>query len=195
MQAAPIVRSSQKRAVTMKRYPKLVWCVAGLLCGSLAFARTPDPTAVVPEARLSAKLVLSDEPDELLSDWATGTPRVPVRSTESIPRGAPIVAFVFFTGCRPNPRGLCNASVDFTILRPDGSVYESFSDRDLWKRKHAPPRGAQQMAAEYVGVVIEPDDPLGSYEVHASVHDLNAGTTLELMRTFTATAKQAVERP
>ncbi len=45
-----------------------------------------------------------------------------------------------------------------------------------------------RLSAEYVGVVIEPADPLGEYQVRVSVHDLNAGTTLELRQVFTATA-------
>ena len=82
---------------------------------------------------------------------------------------------------------MCNASADFTILRPDGSEYESFADRDLWKLKPAPPEGMLRLSAEYVGVIIEPGDPLGEYEVQVSVHDLNAGTTLDLTHPFTAT--------
>lgn len=135
-------------------------------------------------------LLLSDEPDSVLRTWATPSAGVPVKTADTITRGVPIVAFVFFAGCKPDESGLCNASADFTILKPDGSVYESFSDRDLWKRKPAPPDGMLRLSAEYVGVVIEPEDPLGRYGVWVSVHDLNANTTLELRQTFTATASK-----
>jgi hypothetical protein len=68
-------------------------------------------------------------------------------------------------------------------------VYERFADRDLWKGKPAPPDGMLRLSAEYVGAIIEAGDPLGRYEVQVTVHDLNAGTTLELSRSFTATAE------
>jgi hypothetical protein len=179
----------------MKRSRKSVWCVAWLLCSSLALGHTqkhdfatPDPERSKSENGFSAILLLSDNPEDVLRTWTTPNAGVPVQTADTITRGVPIVAFVFFTGCRPDENGLCNASADFTILKPDGSVYESFSDRDLWKRKPAPPDGMLRLAAEYVGVVIEPGDPLGEYEVWISVHDLNAGTTLEMRQAFTATA-------
>ncbi len=179
----------------MKRFWKSAWCVAWLLCSSLALGHSQkhgilaaDPEWSKSANGFSAMLLLSDEPDDVLRTWATPSTGTPVRTVDTITRGVPIVAFVFFAGCRPDESGLCNASADFTILKPDGSVYESFSDRDLWKRKPAPPDGTLRLSAEYVGVVIEPEDPLGKYEVWVSVHDLNADTTLELRQAFTATA-------
>jgi len=182
----------------MRRLGKLSCCVIGLLCGGLALANTSSGAPAVPapqwsesnphrENKFSAVLLLSDNPDEILRSWMTPNPRVPERTTRKITRGVPIVAFVFFTGCKPDEKGLCNASVDFTVLGPDGSVYEQATDRDLWKQKPAPPFGTLRLSAEYVGVVIEPDDPLGTYEVQVSIRDLNAGETLDLSRTFMAT--------
>jgi hypothetical protein len=184
----------------MKKLRKSAWFVTWLLCTGLALGHTSNHPPVVPgserlewdpslEERLSAVLVLSDNAEDVISSWATQTVSVPVRAVDTIARGVPIVALVFFTGCRPDENGLCNASADFTILRPDGSVYAEFADRDLWKRKPAPPDGTLRLSAEYVGAIIEPDDPLGRYEVQVSVHDLNAGTTLELRKAFTATAR------
>ena len=148
----------------------------------------PEPTWTQSKDGFSAMLVLSDEPDDVLRTWEG--PEIvepsPVRVADTIARGVPIVAFVFFAGCEADDYGMCNASVDFTILRPDGSEYDRFSDRDLWKGKPAPPAGMLRLSAEYVGVVIEPGDPLGQYEFKVSVHDLVAGTTLDLRHTFTA---------
>jgi len=183
----------------MRSFGRLSWCVVGLLCGGLALANTSSRAPVAPDSRLpdpkpkgenvfSAVLLLSDSPDEILRSWMTPNPRVPERTTTTITRGVPIVSFVFFTGCQPDENGLCNASVDFTVFGPDGSVYEKATDLDLWKQKPAPPFGTLRLSAEYVGLIIEAGDPLGKYEVQASVHDLNAGQTLELSRTFIATA-------
>jgi hypothetical protein len=181
-------------------------CMVLLLCSNLALGgfvgidRTeprddswqeelvaPEPGWSKSKNGFSAMLLLSDEPDDVLQTWETPNAAVPVRTADTIARGVPIVAFVFFAGCEADDNGLCNASADFTIRRPDGSEYESFSDRDLWKQKPAPPEGMLRLSAEYVGVVIEPGDPLGEYEIQVSVHDLNAGTTLDLTHAFTAT--------
>ncbi len=146
----------------------------------------PEPSWTQSKDGFSAMLLLSDEPEDVLRTWEDPDSAEPVRMAETIVRGVPIVAFVFFAGCAADDDGLCNASVDFTILRPDGSEYDRFTDRDLWKLKPAPPDGMLRLSAEYVGVVIEPQDPLGEYEIRVSVHDLNTGTTLDLSRPFTA---------
>ena len=194
----------------MTKFRIVAGCLAGLVCSSLALGGyrgidrseprddlalvhdlvAPEPEWSKSKNGFSAMLLLSDEPNELLSSWDTPRAGVPVKTADTITRGSPIVAFVFFTGCKPDENGLCNASADFTIFEPDGSVYESFGDRDLWKQKPAPPDGMLRLSAEYVGVVIDPEDPLGRYEVEVLVHDLNAGTTLELRQAFTAIATE-----
>lgn len=167
-----------------------------LLCGNLAFGQWqrngkdwPETEWSKSENGLSAMLLMADNPNEVVRDWDTPDAAVTVRAIDTITRGVPIVGFVFFAGCKADEDGNCNAAVDFTVLRPDGSEYVSFLDRDLWKGRPAPPEDMLRLAAEYVGVIIEPEDPLGEYEVLASVSDLVAGTTLELRRTFTATAR------
>jgi hypothetical protein len=178
----------------MKKSLLILGCAVWLLCSGAVLAHLPDDGFATPTPRasrsmdgFSATLLLSDAPDEVLQSWtAPTTVNAAVRTADTVERGAPIVAFVFFSGCLPDESGNCNASADFTILRPDGSVYENFSGRDLWKGKPAPPGGTLRLSAEYVGVVIEPGDPLGTYQVRVDVHDLNAGTTLPLREAFTA---------
>jgi hypothetical protein len=132
-------------------------------------------------------LLLSNEPDEFLDAWHHPTNDFPFQRSEATTRGVPIVAFVLFGGCEPDEDGLCDASVDFTVLRPDGSEYASFANKDLWRDKPAIPAGAVQLSTEYMGVIIEPEDPLGLYEIRVSIRDDNAGVTLSLSQTFTAT--------
>lgn len=190
----------------MARTRLLVGCTIAMLCSSLTLASypgldvpnrretgsisleipEPEPTWTQSKHGFSAMLLLSDAPDAVLRTWEDPDSAEPVRMAETISRGVPIVAFVFFAGCVADEEGLCNASVDFTILRPDGTEYDRFTDRDLWKQKPAPPEGMLRLSAEYVGVVIEPQDPLGEYEIQVSVHDLIGGTTLDLSRPFMA---------
>jgi hypothetical protein len=180
-----------------KKLGTWVCFIIALVYSGFALGHTSSTAPLLPDTewtelaptsgnQFSAVMLLSDSPDEVLRSWQKPEASVPVRTADAIAPGAPIVAFIFFTGCRPDENGLCNASVDFTVLKPDGSIYERFTDRELWKGRPAPPVGMMRLSAEYVGVVIEPQDPLGKYEVRASVHDLNAGETLELSREFTA---------
>lgn len=186
----------------MSRFRIALGLTVLLLAGSLAAAKSvgretkfdwdkpslinPGPEWSKSKDGFAAMVLMSDNPDEVLESWASPTASIPVRTADRVTRGVPIVAFVFFSGCLPDKHGMCNASVDFTILEPDGQVYDQFENRDLWKGKPAPPEGMLRLSAEYVGAIIEPSDPLGRYQVIVSVHDLNAGTTLELKQAFTA---------
>jgi hypothetical protein len=190
----------------MKKIRMSTGCMVLLICSNLAFGAyvgidrpesrevvgledvlvAPEPAWSKSENGFSATLLLTDKPDDVLRTWTSPGAGVAFQAADTITRGAAIVAFVFFSGCEADKHGMCNASADFTILRPDGSEYESFTDRDLWKGKPAPPKGMLRLSAEYVGVVIEPGDPLGEYEVQVSVHDHNTGTTLDLTLPFTA---------
>jgi hypothetical protein len=41
-----------------------------------------------------------------------------------------------------------------------------------------------QLGVGRLGIVIEPDDPAGTYEIYATVHDRVKGVALELERKF-----------
>jgi len=177
----------------MKRALTLLF-VLGISSGLLQAAHEGDRVQTIVGSSWSkqsgdfgAMLLLSDEPDRFIRAWGETSKDFPLQMTDTVSRGIPLVAFVLFRGCAPDEHGLCNASVDFTVLRPDGTEYASFTDKDLWKHKPAMPTGAVQLAAEHMGVVIEPEDPLGRYEIRVSVRDHNAGVTLTLTKKFTAT--------
>lgn len=126
-------------------------------------------------------LMLTDEPQKLMDDWKKPeTPRI--KTTAVATREKPIAAVIFFTGCT-ELQGKCNAKVDFDVLRPDGSSYGSKSDASLWERS-APPARNLQLSEAYLGIRIEPQDPVGTYQVKARVRDLNANLDIDVSRTF-----------
>ena len=142
-------------------------------------------------------LVLSSQPEEFLEAW--DKPAAPdyapqLTSADRVARGQPIVAFVFFTGCRANDAGHCVSTTEFQVLRPDGSEYASLDRSELWTDKEPPVSRAVQLGIAYIGVVIEPDDPLGEYTVKAKVCDQVAGRCLTLLQRFTA-AEDASDGP
>jgi hypothetical protein len=147
-----------------------------------------DSSATQQHGDLRAMLLLTTQPDRFLESWRGPEEEISLRSAVSVRRGEPIVTFVIFRGCEADANGLCQSSVDFRVLKPDGSEYLSFEDRDLWRGKPALPEGAVQVSAEHLGVVIEPGDPLGRYEVQVVVRDEIANVSLRLSRTFDAVA-------
>lgn len=146
----------------------------------------PDSESAKHQDDFGAMLLLSSRPEEFLQAWDEDTEAVPIHTNDSVSRGSPIVAFIIFSGCEADARGLCNAVVDFSVLKPDGSEYARFIDKDLWKGKPAEHAAKLQLAADYIGVVIEPSDPLGKYQVHVTVRDLNLNIELVLAAEFVA---------
>jgi hypothetical protein len=133
-----------------------------------------------------AALFFTDKPDEFFAAWNQPTPGVELSTTDVAHRGKPIVALVVFTGCGADASGLAESTIRFTAFRPDGEEYGEPLDGELWTDKPPPPKGRIQLGAAYMGIVIEPTDPLGKYKVVAEVVDQATGKTLTLEREFTA---------
>jgi hypothetical protein len=143
----------------------------------------PDTAWRKSNGKFGVMLMLSDHPDQFMADWAK--PETPkLVTTEVAERGKPIVAFVFFVGCKET-NDVCSSTVDFTVLRPDGSEYASEKNVELWKGKAAPPDDRIQLSVANLGIVIEPKDPAGKYLVRATAHDANADLSITVEQAFT----------
>lgn len=143
----------------------------------------PDEPFRKSDGAFGAMLLLTDEPQEFIDAWEK--PETPaIKTTDVAKRGIPIVAFVLFVGCK-EVKGVCNSTVDFTVLRPDGSEYAKASGAELWKDKPAPAADVIELSLANLGIRIEPEDPSGRYLVKAFVHDLNAFKTIAVEQAFT----------
>ena len=67
---------------------------------------------------------------------------------------------------------------------PDHIVIGTGEGVELWKDKPAPPVDVMQLSVANLGIVIEPNDPAGTYTVKARVSDLNAAQSVELVQQF-----------
>jgi hypothetical protein len=129
-----------------------------------------------------AMLLLTDHPYEFVEEWKR--PELPtIHTTTVAERGRPIAAFVIFLGCK-EISGNCKSTVDFTILRPDGTEYGKQDGLELWSGP-TPAENVIQLGRASMGVEIEPNDPAGKYVMKARVHDLNASATIDLVQEFT----------
>lgn len=133
-------------------------------------------TGVVLAGELSARVVVTDKGAELFNAWETnpdsGFTVIPVNVAK---RGVFLSAVVLFTDCAPDPRGDCNAEVDITAYDPNGKVYGRLAGEELWRGKPAPQAGLTQLSVGFMGLVIEPQDPSGTFKVVATARDLVSG--------------------
>ncbi len=145
----------------------------------------PDKEWSKSVGNFGAQLDFTSKPHELFAAWSKPGEYVEFPgSTDTTHRGETIVGVVSFTGCKPDEAGNCRATVHYLTLRPDGTVYGDLKGGNLWNGRPAPPGSKIQLCEDPVGLRIEATDPLGEYTVRATIHDLNAGATLELTRKF-----------
>ena len=79
---------------------------------------------------------------------------------------------------------MADVVADLTVLAPDGKVYGELKAVEVWQKKPAPHGKRLELGAQNLGILVQPNDPAGSYQVHAKVHDRIKGVVLELRRKF-----------
>lgn len=146
--------------------------------------RAPETTWQKADGEFGAMLQLTDKPEEFFKAWEKEGPGVLMSDTSVAKRGVPIVAVVLFAGCAPSDQGLCDSTVTYTVVRPDGKPDGEPQPGELWAGKRPPPKNELQLSIGNMGFVLTADEPLGTYVVRAEVHDLIAKKTLHLERTF-----------
>lgn len=65
---------------------------------------------------------------------------------------------------------------DYKILRPDGSLYAEYENTEVWRNRPPIPEGKVGLAVDRVGLIVDPEDPVGEYEIHCTVKDVVAKT-------------------
>jgi hypothetical protein len=136
---------------------------------------SPDRKAV---KGFGAHLILVENPYAFINQWMKPeTPKIP--NVVLAPRGKFMGALVLFAGCQPSQDGKCNTEVDYTMYKPDGSIYAERKGLELWKDQ-APPSPNIQMGKAILGFRIQKNDSKGQYKVKAKVYDLNANISFDL---------------
>ena len=160
-----------------------------LLGGTVATAQwkkgdepTPDTADRKSVNGFGANLLIVENPRAFIEEWQK--PETPkINPVSQVKRGVVIGAFVLFAGCKPDPQGLCNSEVDYTVYKPDGTIYAERKEQPLWKE--APPPGTNiQLSRAILAIRMEQNDPDGNYKVKAKVTDLNAQISFELETKF-----------
>ncbi len=132
-------------------------------------------------------LTLDDYPNDHVRRWLDPVEIVTLSAMPTMKRGKTMGAFVELLGCKQNARGVCNARVNYTIYKPDGSI---FATRAVWQRgllwkKQASTAGRQSpKALARMHFKFGKNDPAGEYKVKAKVADLNADISFEIELNF-----------
>ncbi len=160
-----------------------------LLLGTVATAQWKKGDESIPDTPdrksvngFGAHLLVVENPRAFVEEWQK--PETPqINPVSEVKRGVLIGAFVLFARCKPDPQGRCNSKVDYTIYKPDGTVYAERKEQPLWDEE--PPPGANiQLSKAILGISMEKNDPVGEYKVKAKVADLNAQISFELETKF-----------
>jgi|GEM_PF-1500591 len=170
--------------------PAIIGCALSVfLCAGtwkLNGKPVPDSAWAKSDGAFGAELVFTDKPEELFAAWEKPGPAVLISEVGKAMRGKPIVGVIFFAGCAKNEQGNCDATVTFLILAPDGKHYGKPQSGELWTGKPPPEEGQMQLSVGNIGVVIEPNDALGSYTGVAEIRDNVSKKKMVLERKFEA---------
>jgi hypothetical protein len=126
-----------------------------------------------------ARLVVVENPRQFIKEWLKPEiPKIKRWSATEMRRGDSLGAFILFIGCKTDAHGICDSEVDYTIHRPDGSIYDERKGQPLWKEVSPAPN--LQLSRGSLEFRIGKDEPSGKYKVEARVSDLNANLSFEL---------------
>jgi hypothetical protein len=160
-----------------------------LMAASPAFSQwkqNDKPAADAPDRKevngFGGHLIVVENPREFIQEWLK--PETPkIKSATDVKRGDSIGAFVLFAGCKTDAQGVCNSEVDYTVYKPDGSIFAERKEQPLWKEQ-APPAPNIQLGRAILAFRLGKDDPAGEYKVKAKVSDPNANISFELETKF-----------
>lgn len=132
-----------------------------------------------------AQLLLITDEQAFFKRWETPSKVVSFDTASIVHRGQPLITPIIFSGCTADAQGHCQVSADFKILRPDGTAYAELPQVGLWQNRPPPPPGLLELGVGYIKVVIEPEDPAGTYTVEAQVKDAVGHAAFVLTQRFT----------
>ncbi len=90
-------------------------------------------------------------------------------------------------GCKQNAQEVCDARVNYTIYKPDGSLFaaRAVGQRGfLWKKQASAAGRRSRKGLARMYFKFGKDDPGGEYKVKAKVADLNADISFEIELNF-----------
>lgn len=134
-------------------------------------AQTPPSMRKV--SALETELIVATRDDDTVRQWSAWQPGVTLDTVTELRPNAPAQAIVRVKGCQVEFTR-CNVNVDYTIYRPDNSVYKELKLQPVENGRVAPP----------LAFTLTASDAPGLYRVVATVRDLHARRTQRPERIF-----------
>lgn len=96
-----------------------------------------------------------------------------LRTAARVRRGEPLRVVMLYSGCAPSPNndGACDARMRLRMLGPDGQVALQEPARPLTTGGKPAAPGMLELAPLSLQLRFEPEDPLGTYTLHATLND------------------------
>jgi hypothetical protein len=167
----PTAPSPERRVGRVGQVRRLLLTALGLWvagAGGVAAQRSAVP------ARLEVELIVAGKESELLGSWAAGEAGVTLETDTEVRPGDPIIVQVRIRGCRADPTGRCDVTVQYAASAPDGRV--------IREPKAMPvQRDARPASLRFS---LSAADPSGLYRVSAIVRDLHAKQIVRVERIF-----------
>ena len=135
---------------------------------------------------LAAQLVITGNESQLLENWNTPSQSVELPTSNEFGVNEIITVFVVFGGCATDADGNCDLNMQITVYQPNGEVYSGLPVMEVWSGKPVPPEKRLGLSAEYIRIVVEPDEPLGKYRIDARIRDNISKQGMTLRSHFTA---------
>ncbi len=164
-----------------------------MVCAPAVLAQWKENGKFAPDAPWSksdgdfgAMFAFTDKPDELYEAWEKPSPGVQWSRTSTAVRGIPIVGVVFFTGCAANAAGECELVGRFLLTTPSGKPWGDPFDAEIWVGLPPPTGDALQLSHQHLGLVVDPDDELGTYSVRLELTDRVSKKKMILEQQFKA---------
>lgn len=120
--------------------------------------------------------------EQFFEEWSKPEPPH-VSSVKSANRGDRIFPVILYGTDAADVNGNAFLTYDITILRPDGSVYGTFSDLTICRDEPAD-NIHLHLLEQPASITIEEEDPSGDYTVNVVIHEKNKEVSVPLSLSF-----------
>jgi hypothetical protein len=145
------------------------------------FGFAPD-WPVRPQSALSGDFGViqfaTNNPERMLAAWRKTTPGARLDVTHEARFGQPLSNFINFKNCRPDRRGLCNLTTEWS-LKPPGGTFKAAGVTQVLVAAAPPPGGAIGLSSAALQISFGKPDPPGNWIIRARTTDHVARITLQ----------------
>jgi hypothetical protein len=140
------------------------------------------PTKANP-SNLNAHIVITaGDGEEARKNWSSSS----LKTTNTVSQGSKLSVLIAFSDCAKNAKGVCDVSVEFFVISPDGEKKPG-GHGAVWSEAPFSVTGVSLLGQASLTAGFDSTDPIGDYKVLANVTDHVSGKVLHLSQPFKVT--------